>query len=271
MYPGERIVLSMRKAEVLLAYLALAPGIRHPRERLTNLGETQVVTHDFGNAIKTTEWLVAQDPLGESGWRLLMRSYHGHSDRSHALMAFKRCNEVLQKELGVEPGAETRELWLQIKQGKPEVDKPAHDIVGKSVEIPQEPVAETRAQENSIAVLPFDNLSGDPEQEYFSDGITTSIILGLGMYRDLTVKSRQSSFAFRDSGKPSEEIAKQQFESCLKIDPDNAMAHTNLGNVHIVEIIENWSSDWEESNRLAGFHADKVIELNPTMSEGYAV
>ena len=34
---GERISLSMRKAEVLLAYLALAPGIRHPRERLINL------------------------------------------------------------------------------------------------------------------------------------------------------------------------------------------------------------------------------------------
>ncbi len=34
---GERISFSMRKAEVLLAYLALAPGIRHPRERLINL------------------------------------------------------------------------------------------------------------------------------------------------------------------------------------------------------------------------------------------
>ena len=34
---GERISLSMRKAEVLLAFLALAPAIRHPRERLINL------------------------------------------------------------------------------------------------------------------------------------------------------------------------------------------------------------------------------------------
>jgi DNA-binding SARP family transcriptional activator len=34
---GERITLSMRKAEMLLAFLALAPGIRHPRERLINL------------------------------------------------------------------------------------------------------------------------------------------------------------------------------------------------------------------------------------------
>ena len=34
---GERLRLSMRKAEVLLAFLALAPGLRHPRERLINL------------------------------------------------------------------------------------------------------------------------------------------------------------------------------------------------------------------------------------------
>ena len=34
---GQRISLSMRKAEVLLAFLALSPGLRHPRERLINL------------------------------------------------------------------------------------------------------------------------------------------------------------------------------------------------------------------------------------------
>ncbi|MCP4008233.1 MAG: hypothetical protein GY726_01835, partial [Proteobacteria bacterium] len=152
---------------------------------------------------------VEQDPLGESGWRLLMRSYQGHSDRSHALMAFRRCSEVLQKELGVEPEAETSELCLQIKQGKPEVDKPDHNIVEKPVEIPQEPVPETKAQEHSIAVLPFDNLSGDPDQEYFSDGITESIILHLSRFPDLKVKSRNSSFAFKQQIKSLGEISNE--------------------------------------------------------------
>jgi class 3 adenylate cyclase len=50
----------------------------------------------------------------------------------------------------------------------------------------------------SIAVLPFENMSGDPEQAYFSDGITEDIITGLARFRSLFVSARNSSFAFRD-------------------------------------------------------------------------
>jgi adenylate cyclase len=49
----------------------------------------------------------------------------------------------------------------------------------------------------SIAVLPFTNMSGDPEQDYFSDGIADDIITGLSRFRDLFVISRNSSFRFR--------------------------------------------------------------------------
>jgi adenylate cyclase len=52
----------------------------------------------------------------------------------------------------------------------------------------------------SIAVLPFDNLSGQPEETYFSDGITEDIITGLARFRSLFLIARNSSFAFR--GKP---------------------------------------------------------------------
>jgi adenylate cyclase len=52
----------------------------------------------------------------------------------------------------------------------------------------------------SIAVLAFDNLSGDPKQEYFSDGITEQIITGLSKMPHLFVIARNSSFAFK--GKP---------------------------------------------------------------------
>ncbi len=57
----------------------------------------------------------------------------------------------------------------------------------------------------SIAVLPFTNMSGDPEQEYFSDGVTSDIITGLGKFRDLFVIADTSSFAYRDK-----DIAVQQ-------------------------------------------------------------
>ncbi|MDH4241172.1 MAG: adenylate/guanylate cyclase domain-containing protein, partial [Phycisphaerae bacterium] len=52
----------------------------------------------------------------------------------------------------------------------------------------------------SIAVLPFDNLSGDPEQEYFSDGLTEEIISSLSRVPKLFVIARNSTFTYK--GKP---------------------------------------------------------------------
>ena len=49
----------------------------------------------------------------------------------------------------------------------------------------------------SIAVLPFDNMSNDPEQEYFSDGITEDIITDLSKVAGLLVIARNSSFAYK--------------------------------------------------------------------------
>jgi len=50
----------------------------------------------------------------------------------------------------------------------------------------------------SIAVLPFQNMSGDPEQEYFCDGITEDIITELSRFSDLFVIARNSSFQYKD-------------------------------------------------------------------------
>ncbi|MEZ5832497.1 MAG: adenylate/guanylate cyclase domain-containing protein [Dongiaceae bacterium] len=56
---------------------------------------------------------------------------------------------------------------------------------------------ERRYEKPSIAVLPFDNMSGDPDQKYFSDGITEDIITELSRFRQLFVIARNSSFQFR--------------------------------------------------------------------------
>ncbi len=49
----------------------------------------------------------------------------------------------------------------------------------------------------SIAVLPFTNMTGDPKQEYFSDGLTENIITGLSKIRDLFVIARHSTFSYK--------------------------------------------------------------------------
>ncbi|HEY4972327.1 MAG TPA: hypothetical protein VII41_01895, partial [Steroidobacteraceae bacterium] len=50
---------------------------------------------------------------------------------------------------------------------------------------------------HSIAVLPFANMSGDPKQDYFSDGLSEELLNSLAAIRDLQVVARTSSFAFR--------------------------------------------------------------------------
>ena len=49
----------------------------------------------------------------------------------------------------------------------------------------------------SIAVLPFANLSGDPEQEYFADGLTEDILTALARFAQLTVIARNSTFVYK--------------------------------------------------------------------------
>ncbi len=73
-----------------------------------------------------------------------------------------------------------------------------------SVKVPLEP-----PDKPSIAVLPFDNMSGDPSQEYFGDGLTEQIISGLCKVSDLFVIARNSSFAYKGKSIGVKQIAKE--------------------------------------------------------------
>jgi TolB-like protein len=64
------------------------------------------------------------------------------------------------------------------------------------------------ARKPSIAVLPFDNLSGDPEQEYFSDGITEDIITALSRIRHFFVIARNTTFTYKAQAVDVQTIAK---------------------------------------------------------------
>ena len=61
----------------------------------------------------------------------------------------------------------------------------------------------------SIAVLPFDNMSGDPEQEYFSDGITEDIITDLSKVSGLFVIARNSTFTYKGKAMNLTEVARE--------------------------------------------------------------
>ncbi len=61
----------------------------------------------------------------------------------------------------------------------------------------------------SIAVLPFDNLSNDPDQEYFADGIAEDIITELSRFRLLFVTARNSSFSYRGQSVDVKQVARE--------------------------------------------------------------
>src|SRR5262249_32270254 len=64
-------------------------------------------------------------------------------------------------------------------------------------------------QKPSIAVLPFANMSGDPEQEYFADGVVDEIITSLSRLRWLYVAARTSSFEFKGRNQDIRDIARK--------------------------------------------------------------
>jgi len=74
-------------------------------------------------------------------------------------------------------------------------------LLGASTRGPATDVAPEAAERPSIVVLPFNNMSGDPEQEYFSDGITEDIITDLSKVSGLFVVARNTAFTYK--GKPS--------------------------------------------------------------------
>jgi adenylate cyclase len=62
---------------------------------------------------------------------------------------------------------------------------------------PSQPATTTKSSRIAICVLPFANMSGDPEQEYFSDGITEDVITDLSKVSALAVTSRNSAFVYK--------------------------------------------------------------------------
>src|SRR5262245_46038962 len=140
--------------------------------------------------------LLSIDPLQERVHRALMRIYAAQGRHDAALAQYERCRRELQRELGVRTDSETEELVHAIRASRDVVPiKAPHSPTSTPEPGPSERTEQM--DHASIVVLPFTNLSGDPDQQYFSDGITEDIITELSRYHSLRVIARNSSFQFR--------------------------------------------------------------------------
>ena len=88
---------------------------------------------------------------------------------------------------------------IRVYQVYAKPDVVASDL-GIKIEEPDKP---------SIAVLPFVNMSGDPSQEYFSDGLTEQIITGISKIRHLLVIARNSAFAYKGKAVKVQRVGKE--------------------------------------------------------------
>ena len=94
------------------------------------------------------------------------------------------------------------------------IEKPVHVFIVRLAEedpfeAPAARAVPARRERPSVAVLPFANMSGDPEQEYFSDGITEDLITDLSRISGLFVVARNSVFTYKDKAVKVQQASKE--------------------------------------------------------------
>jgi adenylate cyclase len=98
------------------------------------------------------------------------------------------------------------------------IDRPVRLYAVRSASFSTEPTGKPTGEANkplplpdkpSIAVLPFQNLSGDPEQEYFADGMVEEIITALSRFKSLFVIARNSSFTYKGKAIDIKEVGRR--------------------------------------------------------------
>lgn len=216
----------------------------------------------------TAQRLLELEPADEAAHRALMRLYTDQGRRAAALRQYQECRGALKRDLNVEPGTETEQLYREILEHEVGSPKPtvtlqtepatlqavseaavvkvdarrraalvagvlllvAASVVGIWHFYPDPAPAAFSPLESgplklperpSIAVLPFENLSGDPAQNYLGDGIADDIITSLSHLREMLVIARNSSFSYK--GKPAD---------VRRIGQELGVRHVLEGSVH---------------------------------------
>jgi TolB-like protein len=172
-------------------------------------------------AMQTALRLLLIDPLQESVHRSLMRLYHEIGNAAQAPRQYVSCEKILRRELNVEPEDATKELRREILRSRRVSSSKAEsnpnqaddDRLLRSNDPELHDEADTLAvsprDRPSIAVLPFANLGGDLEQDYFSDGITEDIITELSRFSELFVIARNSSFVYKGKSVDVRQIGRE--------------------------------------------------------------
>jgi TolB-like protein/Flp pilus assembly protein TadD len=191
---SEEGVANVRKA------MRLTP--HYPPIFLMNLAYNLFFLRRYDDALSAGEKLLERCRKGQlAGWigNLLMVAIY--SELGQDVKARKYAADILN----------ANPNWnLKVIEGLwPYKEQPLNRLLnaGRKAGLPEKPPLPL-PDKPSIAVLPFVNMSGDPEQEYFSDGITEDIITNLSKVSGLFVISRNSSFLYKAKQVKLQDVAR---------------------------------------------------------------
>ena len=118
----------------------------------------------------------------------------------------------------------------------------------------------------AIAVLPFTNMSGDPEQEYFADGITEDIITNLSLWKTFPVISRNSSFTYKGKNINVKEAANELGVRYIVEGSVRKGGNKVRITAQLIDALEDhhlWSKKWDRS-------LDDIFEVQDEVSSSIA-
>jgi DNA-binding SARP family transcriptional activator len=188
------------------------------QQALQRLLEHYVITGAIDRAIQVALRLLASDPLQESVHRSLIRLYMYQDRVGAALDQYRRCRELLARELGVEPASETESLRAQLLKLTPAAPAGDQGLPRREQdELPERAlVIAAAARERvrrraelagrpAIAVLAFAG-AGEELDRHLGEGMAEDIATELGRFCELDVLAPTTAFAYRDAAVAPERV-----------------------------------------------------------------
>ena len=187
-------------------YAADAPGFERwldaERRRFRRRAKDATVAvaereEQSGNILAAARWLERGfeiSPTDETLVRWLIRLLDEAGDRAGALTAYERFARHLEIEFETEPSPETQAAIEAVRERRRVTSR------DPSIDVNRVP---------GLAVLPLENLSGNPDQDYFAEGMTETLITELARLKGLRVISRQSTSSFKGMKRPLSEIVRR--------------------------------------------------------------
>ena len=175
-------------------------------DAMVKLGDLELQAGCPEQALAAANRAISINNLREDAHRLAIRALAAAGRRADALKRYEHLVALLKSELDVEPDANTQALVRSLRQPNLAPSDPAARGDAPTRAPSEFPPLPDRP---SLAVLPFVNMSGDPEQEYFADGMVEDILTALSRVRWLFVIARQSSFSYKGRAVDVKQIGRE--------------------------------------------------------------